>query len=190
MKHKLVKRGPRPNKKPVTKHVVFAGANINGAKSKWKSWKKVIKDTKANVFFVQETKCDQANTLKMDGFIIFDKVRINKGGGGVAIAAKRELNPVLVSEADGDIDAITIDINTKNISIACTSAYGPQNSASTEIKTHFWEYLNSAALIARNAGKGFLLQGDLNVTLGSTMISGDRNPQNDNAGFISFSLTG
>ena len=113
LKPKLVKRGPRPNKKPLTKHVIFAGANINGAKSKWKSWKKVVKDTKATVFFVQETKCDQSNTLKMDGFIIFEKVRVNKGGGGVAIAAKTELNPVLLSEAGGDIDALTIDINTK-----------------------------------------------------------------------------
>ena len=108
VKTKLVKRGPRPNKKPVTKYVVFVGANVAGAKSKWKSWKKVIKDTKASVFFLQETKCDQANKLKMEGFIIFDKVRVNKGGGGVAVAARTELNPILVSEADDDIDAITI----------------------------------------------------------------------------------
>ena len=87
---------------------------------------------------------------------------------------------MLVSEADGDIDAITIDINTKNISIACTSAYGPQMSASTETKTQFWDYLNSAALTARNAGKGFILQGDLNATLGSTIIPGDKNPKNEN----------
>ena len=180
MTHKFTKRGPRPNKKPGTKHVLFAGVNINDAKSKWKSWTKVIKETNASVFFVQETKCYQTNTLKMKGFNIFDKVRVNKGGGGVAIAAKTELNPVLVSEARGDIDAITIDINTKNISIACTSAYGPQNSASVETKTQFWDYLNNAAVNARNAGKGFILQGDLNSTLGSTIIPGDINPKNDN----------
>ena len=49
----------------------------------------------------------------MEGFMIFDKVRVNKGGGGVAVAARTELNPALVSEAEGDIDAITININTK-----------------------------------------------------------------------------
>ena len=59
----------------------------------------MIKDTKATVFFVQETKCDQTNTLKIECFIIFDKVRVDRGGGGVAIAAKTELNPVLLSEA-------------------------------------------------------------------------------------------
>ena len=40
VKTKPVKRGPRPNKKPITKNIIFAGANIAGAKSKWKSWKK------------------------------------------------------------------------------------------------------------------------------------------------------
>ena len=141
---------------------------------------KVVKDTKATVFFVQETKCDQRNTLKMDSFIIFEKVRVNKGGGGVAIAAKTELNPVLLSEAGGDIDALNIDINTKNISIAGTSAYGPLNSASAETKTKFWNYFQTAASSARNTGQASILQGDLNATLGSTIIPGHKNPTNYN----------
>ena len=90
------------------------------------------------------------------------------------------MNPILVSEAEDDIDAITININTKNISIACTSAYGPQTSALVETKTKFWKYLNHAAKDARNAGTGFILQGDLNATLGATIIPGDPNPQNEN----------
>ena len=141
---------------------------------------KVVKDTKATVFFVQETKCDQRNTLKMDSFIIFEKVRVNKGGGGVAIAAKTKLNPVLLSEAGGDIDAIKIDINTKNISIAGTSAYGPLNSASAETKTKFWNYFQTAASSARNTGQASILQGDLNATLGSTIIPGHKNQKNYN----------
>ena len=95
-KTKLVKRGPRPNKKAITKNITFTGANIAGARLKWKSWKKIIKDTQASVFFVQETKCEQSDKLKIDGFITFDKVRLDKGGGGVAVAARKELNPVLL----------------------------------------------------------------------------------------------
>ena len=116
----------------------------------------------------------------MEGFVIFDKVRLEKGGGGVAVAARAELNPVLVSEAEGDIDAITININTKNISISCTSAYGPQTTAPIETKTNFWNYLDEAAKSAQIAGNGFILQGDLNATLGQTMIPGDPNPKNEN----------
>ena len=75
--------------------------------------KRSLGKLKLQCFFLQETKCEQVNKLKLDGFVIFDKVRLDKGGGGVAIAAKTEINPVLVSEAEGDIDALTIDINTK-----------------------------------------------------------------------------
>ena len=112
--------------------------------------------------------------------MIFDKVRLDKGGGGVAVAAKKELNPVLLSEAEGDIDAITIDINTKNMSISCTSAYGPQTAATKDTKNKFWTYLGNTAASAKNAGKGFILQGELNATLGSTIIQGDPNPKNEN----------
>ena len=180
VKPKCVKRGPRPNKKAVTKHITFVGANIAGARSKWKSWRKIIKETNASVFFVQETKCEQINKLKMEGFTIFDKVRMNKKGGGVAVAAKTDLNPVLVSEAEGDIDAITVDICTKNINISCTSAYGPQTTANIDAKTNFWNYLSNVALSARNAGKGFILQGDLNATLGPSIVPGDIHQQNEN----------
>ena len=107
-------------------------------------------------------------------------MRLNKGGGGVAVAARKELNPVLLSEAEGDIDAITIDINTKNMSISCTSAYGPQNTATKETKHIFWTYLSNTAESARNAGKGFILQGDLNSTLGPSIIPGDPNQKNEN----------
>ena len=103
--------------------------------------------------------------------MIFHKVRMYKKDGGVAVTAKPELNPVLVSEAEGDI--YTADINTKNICISCTSAYGPQATATTDAETDFWSYLSNAASSARNAGKGFILQGDLNATLRPCIIPGD-----------------
>ena len=65
-------------KKPITKNIVFVGANVAGGKSKWKYWENIIKNTKASVFFLKETKCDQVKQLKMDGFMIFDMVRVVK----------------------------------------------------------------------------------------------------------------
>ena len=111
--------------------------------------------------------------------MIFDEVRMNKKGGGVAVSAKPELNPGLVSEVKGDIVAVTVDINT-NTSISCTSAYGPQAKATTDAKTDFWSYLSNGASSARNAGKGFILQGDLNATLGPCIVPGDLNQKNEN----------
>ena len=64
--------------------------------------------------------------------------------------------------------------------ISCTSAYGPQQRDSAINKSNFWEYLDNMAEIAWNEGKGFYLQGDLNSWLGSTVIPGDPNIQNEN----------
>ena len=75
---------------------------------------------------MQETKSTRPNQLKMKDFIVFEKVRIEREGGGVAIAAKKDLNPVLIGEGEDDIETISIDIHPSKIVISCTSAYGPQ----------------------------------------------------------------
>ena len=122
----------------------------------------------------------------MRNFVVFEKIREysndgdNNGGGGVAIAAKNELNPILVSEGDKNVEAITIYIHTKNIVISCTSAYGPQNNAKTDRKSKFWSYLDNVTESANKKGICFILEGDLNAWLGDKVISGDPNPQNDN----------
>ena len=49
---------------------------------------RVITESGANVWTMQETKCSQSNQLKMEDFIIYDKVRGEREGEGMAIAAK------------------------------------------------------------------------------------------------------
>ena len=109
------RRGKRNCAKVATKSLVFAGVNPAGARAKWKTWRKVIRQSEATVWTMQETQCTQINSLKMDDldFIVYEKVRNTKIGGGVAIAAKKDLNPVLISEGDDDVEAITIDIHPK-----------------------------------------------------------------------------
>ena len=163
--------------KAIVKTLVAVGVNPAGARSKWSTWEKVIKETGATLWFMQETKCP-TKQLKMENYIVYERVRENRNGGGVAIAAIKDLNPVLVSEGTGNIEAITIEVHPKMITIVCTSAYGPQNNDNIENKMKFWEYLDNVAEFARNVGKGFLLQGDLNARLGPSMIKGDPNAQN------------
>ena len=160
--------------------LIFAGVNPAGARSKWPTWKKIIRQSNASLWTMQETKCSQANQLKMDDFIIYEKVRSMREGGGVAIAAKKALNPVLIAEGNEEVEAISIDIHPSNIKISCTSAYGPQLRDSLTRKTKFWEYLDYIADVARKEGKGFYLQGDLNAWLGSEIIPGDPKIQNEN----------
>ena len=66
------------------------------------------------------------------------------------------------------------------MSISCTTAYGPQESADMKKKALFWNYLCEEATRANNEGKGFVLQGDLNCWLGSKIIPGDVREQNRN----------
>ena len=70
MKNKLfkskklnVRRGKRANQKNFSSVLVFAGVNPAGARSKWPTWKKIIRQSKASVWTMQETKCSQTNQL-------------------------------------------------------------------------------------------------------------------------------
>ena len=118
---------------------MFAGVNPAGARSKCPTWKKIIRQSGATVWTMQETKCSQPNQLKMSDFIIYQRVHSDREGGGVAIAAKTDLNPVLTAEGKDDIETISIDIHPSKIVILCTSAYGPQIQDSASQKSKFWE---------------------------------------------------
>ena len=136
--------------------MVFAGVNPAGARSKWATWKKIVKETKASVWTMQETKSSEPNKLSMTDFVVFEKVRDQREGGGVAIAARKELNPVLTAEGEDSIEAITIDIHPSKIVISCTSAYGPQLKETIDKKSKFWAYLDKRADEAWQEGKGFI----------------------------------
>ena len=116
----------------------------------------------------------------MENFVVYERLREKSEGGGVAIAAIRELNPTLVSQGENDVEAITIEIHPKNIVISCTSAYGPQMKDHIEKKHEFWKYLEDVVEKADKEGKGFILQGDLNAWLGPEIITGDNHEQNEN----------
>ena len=53
----------------------------------------------------------------------------NGDGGGVALSAIKDLNPVYVCDGGENAEAVTIDIHLKTMAISVTSAYGPQNNA-------------------------------------------------------------
>ena len=117
--------------------------------------------------------------MKFEIFI-YEQIRSNKEGGGVALCALKELNPAYVCDGGDEVEAITVDIHLKTMSISVTSAYGPQNSAPGTKKEAFWTYLTDQASRAKETGKGFILQGDLNAWLGSELLPGDKKPQNSN----------
>ena len=50
------------------------------------------------------------------------------------------LCPTFVSDGGEKVEALTVDIHLKDITISVTSAYGPQESDSIENKNAFWTY--------------------------------------------------
>ena len=78
------------------------------------------------------------------------------------------------------VEALTVNIHLKQITISCNIAYGPQESAPMQKKLDFWEYLKEECERAKQEGNGFVLQGDMNSWLGQDIITGDTRKQNQN----------
>ena len=66
-----------------------------------RKFKKVLSELKPSVFFVEETKLKDVGKIKLNDYIIFEKVRKNRdGGGGLALGCLKELQPIWVKEGD------------------------------------------------------------------------------------------
>ena len=120
---------------------------------------------------MQETNSAETNKLKMNDFIIYEKFCELREGWGVAIAARKDRNPVWAAEGDNNIEGILIDIHPPNIVISCTYAYGPQQKDNIDKKYKFWAYLDKMVDDAWKEGKGLYLQGDLNAWIGPYIYS-------------------
>ena len=177
--YRKCKRGKRPSVKSVEKNLVIGGLNPDGAISKWTTIKKAIRETGAGVWMMQETKC-QAGNLELDGFTTYEHVRIDKDGGGLSLSALKELNPSFVRDGGDDVEAMTVNIHLKKITISMNTGYGPQEYDKIDKKQNFWKYLEDECERAKKEGNGFLFQGDLNSHLGPNIIPGDLRPRNEN----------
>lgn len=119
----------------------------------------------------------------------YEHLRTKGDGGGLALSARTELSPAFVRDGGEEVEALTVDIQVRQMTISCTTAYGPQKNADIKKKTAFWNYLSEEATRASNEGKGFVLQGDLNSWLGSKIIPGDVREQNRNGKLFETFLT-
>ena len=179
---KKSKRGRRKNLKnnEIEKHMRFVGVNAAGLQSKLFTFKKMLAELKPSVFLVEETKFKEEGKLKIENFIIFELVRETKDGGGLALGCVKELNPVLVRKGDDDVEAMTVDINVKPMTIRCCVAYGCQENSRIEKKNKFWDFIEEEVSSAWNLGYGFILQFDGNLWAGPEIVPGDPRQQNNN----------
>ena len=54
----------------------------------------MLLDLQPSVFFVEETKYKDTGKLKFDNYVIFELVRENREGGGLALGCAKDLKPV------------------------------------------------------------------------------------------------
>ena len=180
-KIKQKRRGKRKSKKKFVKSIRFLGVNSAGLRPKLSTFKKVLKELKPAVFFVEETKYKEAGKLKIGNYEIFELVRESQdGGGGLALGCLKELQPAWVRQGDDQVEALSVDIFLKNIKIRCCVAYGCQETDLAERKEAFWTYLDKEVSLADESESGFVLHFDGNLWAGPDIIPGDPRPQNRN----------
>ena len=70
-------------------------------------------------------------------------------GGGLAVGALYDLNSVLISQGNDEVECITIEVNTEDTRLRCFVGYEPQISDSPTRKELFWEYIDHSQLLKR-----------------------------------------
>ena len=161
----------------------LVGINAAGIASKSESFSKMLGDLDPSVFFIEETKSRRQGQIKCkntEKYIIYELIRKGRPGGGLAIGAKKELNPTWINEGDDVTEMLAIQINTKDFSIRWVGGYGPQENDPLDRKLKFWAKLGAEVEDADSLGLGFILQMDGNLWAGADLIPGDPNPRNNN----------
>ena len=104
-----LKRNKR--QKSLNENLCFVGVNAAGLSSKLSSFDNILCTENPSVFFLQETHFKQKGqiiTKHSKKYKIFELVRTEKLRGGLAIGALLEVDPVLISEGDDDIEILVV----------------------------------------------------------------------------------
>jgi hypothetical protein len=179
-RYKVKRRGKRNSTKNISKSLRFMGVNCAGLRPKLLTFKKVISELKPSAFFLQETKYKEVGKLKIKNYIIFEKLRNNRDGGGIAFGCIPELTPVFVREGEDPVEALSVQIYVKKLKIRCCVAYGCQENDLNDKKEAFWKYMDEEVTEATDSESGLVIQLDGNLWAGDGIIPNDPRPQNRN----------
>ena len=99
------------------------GTNANGLKSKQQSFTNLLDTDRPQIFMIQETKLKRKNQVRVEEYETFEKVRKNKGGGGIMIGVQKEIavTPVDVSPQDDETEILAVEIELEDL----TNVYVP-----------------------------------------------------------------
>ena len=147
----------RKKQESVIKELKLLGVNCAGLASKLHSFDKLLSDIQPGIFFLEETKSKHLGKLKTENckkYQIFEMVRRQGAGGGLAIGALHNLNPTWLGEGDDYVEWLSVEITLQLFRIRCVVAYGPQEADCNDRKEKFWAQLDSETTTAQNQGTG------------------------------------
>ena len=183
---RALRRNKVKNKKNKTE-LKLVGVNSAGLSSKFKSLDNMLTSLCPGVFFIEETKMRRPGKIKTkmtENYIIYELVRKNSGGGGLAIGVDKNLKPVWIDEGNDEVEVLTVEARADEFKFRCVAAYGPQESDKVEKKTKFWSELSNEVENAAINEAGFILQMDGNFRAGPGLITGDPHQMNNNGKFF------
>ena len=117
------------------------GNNCAGLKAKKKSLVQTIKAFKfPSCITIQETKLRKMGSIKLAEYQIFEKIRPSLGGGLLS-AIKTNLNPVLISPVNENVEILVVQCQVNDLQIRIINGYGPQDDEPLASRLEFWSTL-------------------------------------------------
>ena len=183
-KTKKNRRSLRKNKtKKCARKLILVGFNSAGLSSKLDSFDHILTTIQPSVFFIQETKLRKQGKIKTQNsknYQIFELVRKDKQGGGLAIGVVKDLEPVWIREGDDNIEVLVVEIKIEDLKTRCICAYGPQEKDSQDKKLNFWARLSEEVRESEENESAIIIQMDGNLWAGEEIIQEDPNNCNAN----------
>ena len=130
-------RGHGQRNKTKTINLKILGTNADGISSKKNSFTNLIKEDKPTVFMLQETKLRKQGLFTVQGYQIFESLRKDNGGGGLALGVSNELNsePILITKSE---DLLIVEMMVREKPIRLFTGYGPQENTTDEKAQEFY----------------------------------------------------
>ena len=172
------KIGKNENKNKIKFSIV--GSNVNGLNLKKESLLHTINELKPCVITLQETKVSKKGSIKIPGYQIFEKLRNKRGGGGLMTVVDEDLEPVLVSCGNEDIDVIAVQTKVGNNRIRVINGYGPQEDEDKQQLLNFWHEIKKEVISAKDNECMMIIEMDANAKVGREVIANDPHNQTNN----------
>ena len=165
------RRGLRKSKnRKCNQKLKLIGFNSAGLSSKLSSLDHILSAIQPSIFFIQETKMRRQGRIKTktsEKYQVFELIRKEKQGGGLAIGVVNDLDPVWVGEGDDEVEVLVIEVKVVDLKIRCICAYGPQEKDAQERKLNFWSRLSEEVSEAMENETAIIIQMDGNLWQGT-----------------------